>query len=100
MTPILRGTVRSAPEGATVHLVLVPHPLTRVGLVAQILLIVFIAFLGTVGGLRNPIFFVGALFVLVIQVTIAATAFLARRRDWPTLTDFVCGAVAGESRRA
>ena len=96
MTPLLRGRVRSTSDGASIELVLVSHPLTRIGFIAQISLVFFIAGLGALAGLRNPIFLIGALFVLVIQVSIALTAYLARRRDWPLLISFVCGAVAGE----
>jgi hypothetical protein len=99
MTPILRGSFRELQNGGTsIELILVPYALTRLGLLAQIGLILFMTLLGALAALGAPIFAVGALFVLAIQVMIALTGVLARRREWPTLTHFVCGALGGALR--
>ena len=94
-TPILRGTVRPVQGGSSISLVLVSHPLTRLGVLFQIVLMLGLSALSIAAGLRDPVFFGGGLFVLAIQVTIALTAHFARRRDWPVLRDFVCAALGG-----
>lgn len=94
-TPILRASVEPSARGASLHMVLTLHPLTRLGVIAQIVLVIALTAIGVVAGLRNPIFFIGVLFVDAVQLVIALSAHLARRRDWRVLTDFVCGAVGG-----
>lgn len=94
-TPILRTSVASSAVGASLQMALVLHPLMRLGVIAQIVLLIVLTTIGVVAGLRNPIFFVGALFVVAVQLVIVVSAHLARRRDWLVLTRFVCGAVGG-----
>jgi len=94
-TPILRASVTQSPTGASLDLGLVLHTWTRVGLIAQIVLMLVMTTLGVLGGLRNPVFFVGALFVVGVQLATMLPAYLTRRRDWRVLSDFVCGAVGG-----
>jgi hypothetical protein len=94
-TPILRASVARSSTGASLDMGLVVHTWTRVGLIAQIVLMLVLTTLGVLAGLRNPVFFVGALFVVGVQLAITLPAYLARRRDWCVLSDFVCGAVGG-----
>ena len=94
-TPILRVSIAPSAGGTSLKMALVLHPWMRVGLISQIVLVVALTTLGVLGGLRNPIFFLGALFVVVVQLIIVVSAYLARRRDWHALTQFVCAAVGG-----